>query len=84
MRAVDDPTPIYIAVLQKLQIWGPLPESDITRMLNTFHLVTNDYREIEESGYILLTFSGDEYILEMTDLGRIFLEREEQRFPKER
>ena len=74
MRAVDDPMPIYLEVLKLLKIWGPLPESDISRMLRRWMLVTNDFREMEEQGYVDMAFSGDEYVIAIGQLGRIFLE----------
>jgi hypothetical protein len=77
MRAIDDPIPVYIEILQLLQHWGPLPESDVSRMLRQWMLVTNDFREMEEQGYIEMSFTGDEYLISMTVLGRLFLEQEQ-------
>ncbi len=77
MRAVDDPTPAYLEVLRVLRQWGALPESDVTRMLRPWMLVTNDFREMEENGYIEMTFVGDEYVLAIAILGRLFLEQED-------
>lgn len=77
MRAIDDPTPAYLDVLRLLRQWGPLPESDISRMLRQWMLVTNDLREMEESGYVNLTFAGDEYVVMMAQLGKLWLQQEE-------
>ena len=77
MRSVDDPTPAYLDVLRLLRSWGALPESDITRMVRQWMFVTNDFREMEEQGYIDMNFSGDEYVISPTLLGRLFLEQEE-------
>lgn len=77
MRAIDDPTPAYLDVLRLLRAWGPLPESDLSRMTAHWMLVTNDFREMEENGYVDLTFAGDEYVVAMSLLGRLWLEREE-------
>jgi hypothetical protein len=78
MRAVDDPTPAYKDILHLLQQWGSLPESDVSRMLRRWMLVTNDFREMEEQGYISIDLSGDEYMISMTTLGRLWLEQEQQ------
>ena len=64
--------------LRLLRQWGPLPESDISRMLRQWMLVTNDLREMEESGYVDLTFAGDEYVVVMSLLGKLWLEQEEK------
>jgi hypothetical protein len=77
MRAIDDPTPAYLDVLRLLHRWGPLPESDIVRMLHQWLLVTNDFREMEEHGYVDLAFAGDEYVVATSMLGRLFLEQED-------
>ena len=77
MRAIDDPTPAYLDVLRLLRQWGALPESDISRMLRQWMLVTNDFREMEENGYVDLTFAGDEYVVVMSMLGKLWLEQEE-------
>lgn len=77
MRSIDDDTPRQVAVLRKLREWGPLPESDVSRMLKGFVLVTDDLREMEAEGYIDMAFAGDEYVLSMTTLGRLFLEQHE-------
>lgn len=78
MRAVDDPIPAYLDVLRLLRQWGALPESDVSRMLRRWMFVTNDYREMEEHGYIEMAFIGDEYVLTLAILGRLFLEQEEE------
>ncbi len=77
MRAIDDPTAAYLEVLRLLRVWGALPESDLSRMTAHWMLVTNDFREMEEQGYVDLTFAGDEYVVAMSLLGRLWLEREE-------
>lgn len=74
MRSIDDPTEMHIAVLRKLSEWGPLPESDLSRMLKRFVIVTDDLREMAEEGYVDLAFIGDEYVVSMAQLGRILLE----------
>jgi hypothetical protein len=77
MRAIDDPTPAYLDVLRLLRQWGALPESDISRMLRQWMLTINDFREMEEHGYVDLTFAGDEYVVALSVLGRLFLEQED-------
>ncbi len=77
MRSVDDNTPVTLATLRKLREWGPLPESDISRMLKGYMIVTDDLREMAEEGYIELAFIGDEYVATLTTLGRLFLEQDE-------
>jgi hypothetical protein len=67
-----------VAVLRKLREWGALPESDVTRMVRQFLLVTDDYRDMAEEGLIDMEFAGDEYMLSCTTLGRLFLEQNEQ------
>ena len=71
---IDDSRPKYAAVLQLLQTWKQLPESDIERILGRYYLVTDDFREMEDQGYVTLTFVGDEYLITPTLLGRIWLE----------
>lgn len=78
MRAVDDSSQKYAAVLRLLQTWKQLPESDIARMLRDYYLVTNDFREMEEQGLIVLAFAGDEYLITPTLLGRVWLEEHEK------
>jgi hypothetical protein len=77
MRAVDDSSPKYAAIMRVLQSWKQLPESDITRILHTYFLTTDDYREMEDQGLLTLTFSGDEYVIAPTLLGRLWLEQYE-------
>lgn len=79
MRAVDDPTPMYLDVLRVLRHWGPLPESDVSRLARPWLIITNDLREMEEQGYIDLTFAGDEYVASTATLGRLLLEQDDAR-----
>ncbi|MDE3229147.1 MAG: hypothetical protein KGO05_04650, partial [Chloroflexota bacterium] len=62
--------------------WGPLPESDLSRMVKIYMLVTDDLRGMAEEGYVDLTFAGDEYVVSMTTLGRLFLEQHEGEQPE--
>jgi hypothetical protein len=79
MRAVDDDTEMKVAVLRKLQLWdNKLPESDLSRMLRQYHLITDDFRDMEEEGLIELRFIGDEYVVSSTVFGKLFLEHHEQ------
>lgn len=78
MRAIDDDTEVKVAVLHKLQQWGSLPESDVSRMLRQYFLVTDDFRDMAEEGLIDMAFAGDEYVLSTAILGRLFLEQQEQ------
>jgi hypothetical protein len=75
MRAVDDSSQKYAAVLRVLLAWKQLPESDVARMLYDYFLITDDFREMEEQGLLTLSFSGDEYIISPTTLGRLWLEQ---------
>ncbi len=75
MRAVDDSSPKYAAVLHALQIWKQLPESDAARMLHDYFLITDDFREMEEQGLLTMSFAGDEYMLASTLLGRLWIEQ---------
>jgi len=77
MRAIDDDTPMKVAILQKLRQWGPLPESDVSRMLKPFLIVTDDLRDMTEEGLVDMAFIGDEYVISSTTLGRLYLEQEE-------
>lgn len=77
MRSIDDNTPVTLAVLRALRVWGPLPESDISRMVKGAMLVTDDLREMAEEGYIELAFIGDEYVATLATLRRLFLEQDE-------
>ncbi len=74
MRAVDDGSPRYAAILTILADWKQLPESDLTRILRTHYLITADFREMEDQGFITMNFVGDEYMIAPTMLGRIWLE----------
>ncbi len=76
MRAIDDDTEMKTAVLRKLVQWGPLPESDVSRMLRSYFLITDDFRDMVEEGLIEMEFVGDEYVLSMAVLGRLFLEQQ--------
>ncbi|HKV84216.1 MAG TPA: hypothetical protein VJN88_06640 [Ktedonobacterales bacterium] len=75
MRAIDDDTEVKVAVLKKLTQWGSLPESDVSRMLRQYFLVTDDFRDMAEEGLIDMEFVGDEYVLSPAQLGRLFLEQ---------
>ena len=75
MRAIDDDTEVKIAVLKKLVQWGSLPESDVSRMLREYFLVTDDFRDMAEEGLIDMEFAGDEFVLSPAQLGRLFLEQ---------
>jgi hypothetical protein len=77
MRAIDDDTAIKVAVLRTLAAWGSLPESDLSRMLRPYFLVTDDYRDMAEEGLIDMAFAGDEYVISGTLLGKLFLEQQE-------
>lgn len=74
MRVVDDSSQKYADVLRVLLVWKQLPESDLARMLHDYFLITDDFREMEEQGLLTLSFSGDEYIIAPTTLGRLWLE----------
>lgn len=80
MRAIDDDTEVKLAVLRKLREWGSLPESDLSRMLKRYFLVTDDFRDMAEEGLIDMQFAGDEYIISTATLGRLFLEQESATF----
>jgi hypothetical protein len=75
MRAVDDSSPRYAAVLQVLLTWKQLPESDVTRMLRNYYLITDDFREMEDQGLLTMSFVGDEYMIIPTLVGRLWLEQ---------
>lgn len=75
MRAIDDDTQMKVAILQKLRRWGRLPESDLSRMLREYHLITDDFREMAEEGLIEMNFVGDEYVIETVLYGKLFLEQ---------
>lgn len=76
MRAIDDDTEVKVAVLRTLQRWGSLPESDVSRMLRQYFLVTDDFRDMAEEGLIDMAFAGDEYVLSTAILGKLFLEQQ--------
>jgi len=78
MRAVDDDTDMKVAILRKLQQWGKLPESDLSRMLRQYHLITDDFRDMEEEGLIEMRFIGDEYVVAPTLFGTLFLEQQDK------
>ena len=75
MRAIDDDTEVKLELLRTLQKWGSLPESDVTRMLRQYFLVTDDFRALAEEGLIDMEFAGDEYIIKLAVMGRLFLEQ---------
>ncbi len=75
MRAIDDSSPKYAAVLRTLLIWKQLPESDLSRLVPGFFLITDDFREMEDQGYLTMTFVGDEYVIVPTLVGRLWLEQ---------
>ena len=75
MRAIDDDTEVKRRLLRTLAQWGPLPESDVARMLRRYFLVTDDFRALAEEGLIDMEFAGDEYILKLAVMGRLFLEQ---------
>jgi hypothetical protein len=75
MKATDNSSVKYAAVLRLLQSWKQLPESDLSRMLRQYYLITDDFREMEDQGLLTMTFIGDEYIIAPTLLGRLWLEQ---------
>jgi hypothetical protein len=75
MRAVDDSSPRYAAVLQILLNWKQLPESDVARLLHDYYLITDDFREMEDQGLLTMHFIGDEYMIIPTLVGRLWLEQ---------
>jgi hypothetical protein len=77
MRATDDDTPLRLAALRALRVWGALPESDLSRMVKPHVLVTDDLRDMAEEGLLDMAFVGDEYVLMLTTYGRLFLEQAE-------
>lgn len=76
MRGIDDDTPLRVAVLKTLHVWRSLPESDLSRMVRPFVLVTDDLRDMAEEGLVDMAFVGDEFVVTATTLGRLFLEQE--------
>jgi hypothetical protein len=79
MKATDSGSNKYAAVLRVLQTWKQLPESDLSRMLRRYYLTTDDFREMEDQGLLTMAFVGDEYVIRMTTLGRIWLEQYDER-----
>lgn len=75
MRAVDDGSIKYAAVLRLLHIYKQLPESDLSHLLRSYYLVTDDFREMEDQGLLTMEFVGDEYVIRPTLLGRLWLEQ---------
>ena len=75
MRAVDDSSQMYAAVLRTLQNWKQLPESDLARMLRQYYLVTDNFREMEDQGLLTMVFVGDEYVISATMYGCLWLEQ---------
>jgi hypothetical protein len=75
MRAIDDSSPKYAAVMRTLMIWKQLPESDLSRMVSNYFLITNDFRGMEDQGLLTMEFVGDEYVITPTLLGRLWLEQ---------
>jgi len=75
MRTIDDSSVKYAAVLGVLQAWKQLPESDVSRMLHDYYLITDDFREMEDQGLLTMAFVGDEYVINVTTLGRLWLEQ---------
>ncbi len=75
MRATEDSSVKYAAVLRVLQTWKQLSESDLSRMLRQYYLITDDFREMEDQGLITMVFAGDEYSISSTLLGRLWLEQ---------
>ena len=75
MRAINDSSPKYAAVMRTLLIWKQLPESDLSRMVSNYFLITNDFREMEDQGLLTMEFVGDEYVITPTLLGRLWLEQ---------
>ncbi len=75
MRAVDDSSQMYAAVLRTLQDWKQLPESDLARMLRQYYLVTDNFREMEDQGLLTMVFVGDEYVISATMYGNLWLEQ---------
>jgi hypothetical protein len=81
MRAVDDSRPRYAAVLRELLLWKQLPESDFSRMLPHLFLITDDFRDMEDQGLLTMEFIGDEYVLQPTTYGRLWLEQYDAEHP---
>jgi hypothetical protein len=79
VRAIDDSSPKYAAVLRELLVWKQLPESDLARLVPGYFLITDDFREMEDQGLLTMQFIGDEYIITVTTLGRLWLEQYESK-----
>ena len=77
MRAIDDSSPKYAAVMRELLIWKQLPESDASHLVDNYFLVTDDFREMEDQGLLTMNFVGDEYVLIPTTYGLLWLEQYE-------
>ena len=77
MRAIDDSGPKFAAVLRELSIWKHLPESDLSRLVPQYFLVTDDFRDMEDQGLLTMAFVGDEYLINLTMVGRLWLEQYE-------
>jgi len=75
VRAIDDSSPKYAAIMRELLIWKQLPESDVSRIVNNYFLVTDDFRDMEDQGLLTMNFVGDEYVLIPTTYGRLWLEQ---------
>lgn len=75
MRAIDDSSPKFAAILRELLIWKQLPESDLSRLVRQYFLVTDDFRDMEDQGLLTMAFAGDEYVISATTLGRLWLEQ---------
>lgn len=75
MRAIDDSSPKYAAVMRVLLIWKQLPESDAAHLVKNYFLVTDDFREMEDQGLLTMNFVGDEFVLIPTTYGRLWLEQ---------
>lgn len=75
MRAIDDNSPRFAAVMRELLIWKELPESDLSRLVPRYFLITEDFREMEDQGLLTMSFVGDEYLIRATTLGRLWLEQ---------
>src|SRR2546425_1867131 len=70
----------YAAVLGLLQIWKQLPESDLSRMLRQYYLITDDFREMEDQGLLTMMFvRSEEHTSELQSLAylvcRLLLEK---------
>jgi hypothetical protein len=75
MRAIDDSSPKFAAVIRELLIWKQLPESDMARLVSRYFLVTDDFRDMEDQGLLTMAFYGDEYVLNLTTYGGLWLEQ---------